>query len=56
MSEYLPYNIFLMVFLDEQEYNINDDIIYQDNKCAIQMEKMGEFCVLGAGVSNHSIT
>ena len=35
VSEYLPYNIWMMMFLKEQGYEIKDIILYQDNKNAI---------------------
>ena len=41
VSEYIPYNIWLMMFLEEQGYGIKDNVIYQDNKSAILMEKNG---------------
>ena len=41
VSEYIPYNIWLMMFLDAQGYGVKDNIIYQDNQSAILMEKNG---------------
>ena len=39
MSEYLPYNRWLTMFLEERRYNIKDNIIYQDDQGAIRTEK-----------------
>jgi hypothetical protein len=41
LSEYIPYNIWLINFLGEQGYKIMHNIVYQDNKSAIKMEKNG---------------
>ena len=41
VSEYLPYNIWLMMFLKKQGYNIMNNVLYQDNKSAIKMERNG---------------
>ena len=41
MSEYIPYNIWLNMFLKEQGYNIMDNVVFQDNQSAIQMEING---------------
>jgi hypothetical protein len=41
LSEYVPYNIWLINFLGEQGYKIKENIIYQDNESAIKMEKNG---------------
>ena len=40
MSEYLPYNIWLVMFLEAHGYKIVNNTIYQDNKSAILMGKM----------------
>ena len=39
MAEYLPYNLWLIMFLKEQGYEIANNVIFQDNKSAILMEK-----------------
>ena len=39
VSKYIPYNLWLMMFLEAQGYGIQDNIIFQDNKSAILMEK-----------------
>ena len=41
VSEYLPYHIWLVNFLQHQGYNIKNKILYQDNQSAIKMEKNG---------------
>ena len=42
LSEYLPYTIWLLMFLEVQEYKIRNSTIYQDNKSAILMERNGK--------------
>ena len=41
MGEYIPYNTWFMRFMSEQGYGIENNVIYQDNKSAIRMEKNG---------------
>ena len=41
VSEYLPYHIWLVNFLEYQGYDIKNKILYQDNQSAIKMEKNG---------------
>ena len=41
VSEYLPYNIWLINFMKEQGYSIQSNVLYQDNESAIKMEKNG---------------
>ena len=41
VSEYLPYNIWLMMFMREQGYPVKDNVLYQDNKSTILMLKNG---------------
>ena len=41
VAEYVPYNIWLCMFLKEQGYEIKDNVIYQDNKSAMLMQKNG---------------
>ena len=41
VSEYIPYNIWIVMFLKEQGYEIKDNVIYQDNKSAMLMEQNG---------------
>ena len=41
VSDYIPYNIWLVNFLKGQGYELQHNIIYQDNTSAIRMEKNG---------------
>jgi len=41
MSDYLPFNIWLRMFLEEQGYFLTNNIVYQDNQSAIRMERNG---------------
>ena len=41
VSEYLPYNIWLLNFMSAQGYIVKKNILYQDNESAIRMEKNG---------------
>ena len=41
MSDYIPYNIWLVNFLRGQGYELQHNIVYQDNTSAIKMEKNG---------------
>ena len=45
-SNYVPYNIWILMFLSAQGYVIKDNILYQDNMSTILMLKMGETLVL----------
>ena len=47
VSEYIPYNIWLLYFMHEQGYAIKNNILFQDNQSTILMLKMGEIHVLG---------
>ena len=47
VSDVLPYNIWLNIFLEEQGYEVNDNILYQDNQSAIRMEKNGRTSCTG---------
>ena len=38
MSEYVPCNIWLNMFLKEQGYDLLDNVVFQDNQSAIRME------------------
>ena len=40
-SEYLPYNLWLLLFLSAQGYEIKDNVLYQDNQSTILMLKNG---------------
>ena len=46
VSEYLPYNIWIVNFLSEQGYHLDMNELKQDNQSAIRMEKTGETLVL----------
>ena len=41
MSDYVPYNIWMVNFMKEQGYSLSKNIIMQDNQSAIRMEKNG---------------
>ena len=41
LSEYVPYNIWLINFLKAQGYSMKSNTIYQDNQSAIRMAKNG---------------
>ena len=52
MSEYIPYNVWLMNFLKAQGYyDLNHNVVFQDNESAIRMEKNG--CNSCTGNSRH---
>ena len=42
MGEYVPYNIWFIIFMGAQGYAIKKNVIYQDNQSAIFMEKNGQ--------------
>ena len=42
VSDYLPYTILLMRFLEAQGYALKLNIMYQDNISAIQMKRHGK--------------
>ena len=39
VSEYIPYNLWLVMFLAEQGYEMINNTVYQDNQSAMKMEK-----------------
>ena len=41
MGEYVPYNIWFMIFMSAQGYGIENNVIYQDNQSAMGMNKNG---------------
>ena len=41
MSDMLPHTIWLSYFLENQGYILKDNILYQDNQSAIELEKNG---------------
>ena len=40
VSEYLPFHIWVINFLESQGYNIENKVLFQDNESAIKLEKM----------------
>ena len=47
ISEYIPYNLWLLHFLDAQGYGIKDNVVYQDNQSTIHMAKNGRDSTTG---------
>ena len=43
MSDYLPYNMYICLFMGAQEYDIKQNILFQDNQIVIKMKKWEEF-------------
>ena len=41
VSEYTPFNIWLMMFMEAQGYTLKNNILFQDNQSSIRMEKNG---------------
>jgi hypothetical protein len=41
VSEYLPYNIWILHFLNHQGYKIRNNVLYQDNQITKRMELNG---------------
>ena len=41
VSNYLPYNIWICLFMLAQGYDIKQNILFQDNQSAINMQKNG---------------
>ena len=41
MSDYIPYYIWMVIFLKHQGYEIKKKVLYQDNQSAIKMETNG---------------
>ena len=42
VSDYLPYNIWVFLFMLSQGYDIKQKILFKDNQSAINMEKNGK--------------
>ena len=42
VSDYLTYNIWIYLFMGSQGYDIKQNILFQDNQSAINMEKNGK--------------
>ena len=38
VSDYIPYHIWMIIFLTQQGYEIKNKVLYQDNQSAIKME------------------
>ena len=47
LSEYLPYNLWLLSFLDAQGFGIKSNVIFQDNQSAMKMERNGRTSCTG---------
>ena len=41
VSEYIPYKIWLINFMEAQGYKFKDKVLFQDNMSAMKMEKNG---------------
>ena len=41
VSDYLPFNIWARMFMEEQRYRLKENILYQDNESAIKLENNG---------------
>ena len=41
VSEYLPYDIWIMMFLEAQGYPLKQNILFQDDQSSIKIEKNG---------------
>ena len=41
VSEYMPFNIWQMLFMEAQGYPLHQNVLFQDNQSAIRMEKTG---------------
>ena len=40
-SEYCPYNLWLLMFMDAQGYPIHNNVLFQDNQSTIKMQRNG---------------
>ena len=49
-SEYVPYNIWMKIFLHEQGYDIKDNVLFQDNQSSIKMETNGRRSCTGKSI------
>ena len=47
LSEYIPYNIWLIHFLEAQGYHLTTNHVHQENQSAIKMEKNGRHSCTG---------
>ena len=41
VSDYLPFNIWVRMFMEDQGYKLKENILYQDNESAIKLESNG---------------
>lgn len=47
VAEYIPYNLWLLLFLEAQGYGIVKNLVYQDNHSAMRMEINGKHLCTG---------
>ena len=40
-SEYCPFNLWLLMFMDDQGHPIYNNVLYQDNQSTIKMQQNG---------------
>ena len=50
VSNYLPYNIRICLFMEALEYKIKHIIIFQDNQCTIRMAENGKKSCTGNSI------
>ena len=41
VSDYIPYNLWAIMFLEKQGYKFRDNVLFQDNQSSILIEKNG---------------
>ena len=51
MSEYIPYNLWLIMSQKEQVYDIKESVFFQENKSAILMENKGRNAFTGKSIN-----
>ena len=54
MSDYIPYVIWMMYFMEAQGYPLNKNVVFQDNMSAIKMEKNGRNLCTGNSKHIHA--
>ncbi len=42
VSEYIPYNLWAIIFLEKQGYKFRENVLFQDNQSSILIEKKWE--------------
>ena len=52
-SDYIPYSIWLMIFMGEQGYSIKDNVLYEDNQSQILMLTNGRNSCTGNSTHVH---